>query len=75
VTDASEPAQTRTIDEMRAGSVAVAVAVVAALVVPAGCSDSNGSDDLDRIDGPAQVDSDYRPLEEDPASDTTGDDG
>jgi len=73
VTDASEPAQTRTIDEMRAGS--VAVAVVAALVVPVGCSDSNGSDDLDRIDGPAQVDPDYRPLEEDPASDTTGDDG
>jgi len=72
VTDASEPAQTRTIGAVHARGVVVAVALVLAAV---GCSDSNGSDDLDRIDGPAQVDSDYRPLEEDPASDTTGDDG
>jgi len=72
VTDASEPAQTRTIGAVLARGVVVAVALVLAAV---GCSDSNGSDDLDRIDGPAQVDPDYRPLEEDPASDTTGDDG
>ena len=66
------PAQTRTIGAMRAPAVVV-VAVAAVLsAVSAGCGDSGGSDDLDRIDGPAQVDPDYRPLDEGPAPDTTG---
>ena len=49
---------------------AVAAAVV--LLMAAGCVDSSGSDDLDRIDGPAQVDPDYRPLEDGSVPVTTG---
>ena len=48
---------------------AVAAAVV--FLMAAGCADSSGSDDLDRIDGPAQVDPDYRPLEDGSAPVTT----
>ena len=57
----------RTVDDVsysKRGLASVAMAVLAASLVVASCTDSGGSNQLERIDGPAQVDPDFSGIDD-----------